>query len=653
MDLSIKNYKNIKNLSVNVDDKKINFIYGVSGSGKSSLATALKGEINEKNISYGKSKDDVDVCISPEVNVDDVSIFNELSQQNLLLNRIDSNNMYSIIFANDGQLKKIREDISEVLARLNSKREILNIYTNNVDNMIKKINKRKFTKKEEFSDSSSLEKIKQEMLNQKYNSYSKFVRDNGLEYVQWVERGTSFPELYENEKCPFCRRKLTLSRINKIKDILEIKPEHYALITDSQDVLYNIGIEVPKFFSKREVNKLESDLYDAINNKNIVNNMYSMIDSYSYNTLDINKVDKIKLSKSLIILFPELYDIVEDFNNNIKQLKKLLGKLMLKTSKIVGNNLKKLNDYLTMFSIPYKFSIENFDTNKKTANVYLISLEEVNKIDRTDNLSYGEKNLISLLLFLVSDNSNVIVIDDPASSYDDNRRKIIYELLFDFHKDRTFIVLSHDQVFVKYALLGIKDKVSKKYENNTGKVLCLENLFGNCSTKVIDYQDFDSLDKQVYDFLNQNNLCYYRKIINLRILAETKKSRSNDYRIVYEYLSAILHQKSYEITINELREKGYSEDKVITIIFDKFKVNLEKCKKDVLDGFNYDELTNFEKIAFKREEAIKKRNGSNHYKKKTYIENEFDDIIHLNTRYFISLNPYKFDIFSPQIYSHI
>ena len=193
-------------------------------------------------------------------------------------------------------------------------------------------------------------------------------------------------------------------------------------------------------------------------------------------------------------------------------------------------------------------------------------------------------------MFLVSDDSNVIVIDDPASSYDDNRRKIIYELLFDFHKDRTFIVLSHDQVFVKYALLGIKDKVSKKYENNTGKVLCLENVFGNCFTKAIDYQDFDPLDKQVYDFLNQNTLCYYRKIINLRILAETKKSRSKDYRIVYEYLSAILHQKSYETIINELREKGYSEDKVITIIFDKFKVNLEKCKKDVLDGFN---LLNF------------------------------------------------------------
>lgn len=37
---------------------------------------------------------------------------------------------------------------------------------------------------------------------------------------------------------------------------------------------------------------------------------------------------------------------------------------------------------------------------------------------------------------------------------------------------------------------------------------------------------------------------YYRKIINLRILAEINKNIDEYDKIVYEYLSAILHRES-------------------------------------------------------------------------------------------------------------
>ena len=53
-----------------------------------------------------------------------------------------------------------------------------------------------------------------------------------------------------------------------------------------------------------------------------------------------------------------------------------------------------------------------------------------------------------------------------------------------------------------------------------------------------------------------------------------------------------------------------------------------------MDGFDYEHLTNFEKIAFKREEARQNRRN----KKKTYIEKEFDDIVHLNNNYLFHYN---------------
>lgn len=41
MKINIKNYKNIENLTLDIEDNKINHIFGISGSGKSSIAQAL------------------------------------------------------------------------------------------------------------------------------------------------------------------------------------------------------------------------------------------------------------------------------------------------------------------------------------------------------------------------------------------------------------------------------------------------------------------------------------------------------------------------------------------------------------------------------------------------------------------------------------
>lgn len=304
MNIKIKNYRNIKSLDLELDDGKINFIYGMSGSGKSSVVKALTGEIGENVISYGKTAEDVVVDLNPIINKDDYSIFDEITQKQLLINRNENNNMYSIIFAEKNELDKIENDISILLSKINSKREALFRYVSNVENMIKKINHRAMSKKGIFSAKSSIEKIKTEIVNPKYKTYSNFIHKNGLEYVEWIEKGATFP-LYDDNKCPFCSRKLTESKKEKIKTILEIKPEQYSIIVDSQDVLTDIGISVPNFSYKREIKKLEQELYDAYNNKNIINNLYNMVDSYSSNMLNINKMEKIKLSSSLKKLFPD------------------------------------------------------------------------------------------------------------------------------------------------------------------------------------------------------------------------------------------------------------------------------------------------------------------------------------------------------------
>ena len=117
MDLKIKNYKNIEELNLKLDERKINFVYGMSGSGKSSIAIALSGELGENVVSYGKKIEDTLVDLNPIIVKDDYSIFDENVQKQLLIDRNENNNMYSIIFAKENELEKIKDDISILLSK--------------------------------------------------------------------------------------------------------------------------------------------------------------------------------------------------------------------------------------------------------------------------------------------------------------------------------------------------------------------------------------------------------------------------------------------------------------------------------------------------------------------------------------------------------
>ena len=158
------------------------------------------------------------------------------------------------------------------------------------------------------------------------------------------------------------------------------------------------------------------------------------------------------------------------------------------------------------------------------------------------------------------------------------------------------------------------------------------------------------MQNQVISFMKNTDLSYYRKIINLRILAELNKSNRKNDQLIYSYLSAILHNTNKTEILNQLAEETVNESKVLELIENKYKIILSAIPDDIYYDFDYDKLTNFEKIAYKREEYRRKRGNK---KVKNFIEKEFDDIIHLNNRYFVSLNPYKFDVYSESVYDNI
>lgn len=97
MKLNIENYKNISNLNLDVLDNKVNFIFGISGSGKTSIGQSLCKNIEEEDVMIGKNISDVKVKINDnDINIENVSLYNEDIIASLIVNTEMNSDIYIV-----------------------------------------------------------------------------------------------------------------------------------------------------------------------------------------------------------------------------------------------------------------------------------------------------------------------------------------------------------------------------------------------------------------------------------------------------------------------------------------------------------------------------------------------------------------------------
>lgn len=648
MKLNIENYKNISNLNLDVLDNKVNFIFGISGSGKTSIGQSLCKNIEEEDVMIGKNISDVKVKINDnDINIENVSLYNEDIIASLIVNTEMNSDIYSIIFSNDDDILKKKKEFQNMVKELSNFKDIMYQYMGKIDVLIKNYGG-KLTLKQELPASSKIIKFEKAISDGNNSQYVDIIRNNESNYLRWINEGNNFAVFNKFNICPFCNQNVPLERTKLIRELCELTPKDFDVIFDNTNILQELKIKIPNYSNIKELSAFKGEIIDKIKLKDEINSIINIIDYYLIDNYNPSNISSIIVSNSFKKEFPEITQSINNINKKITEIKIILGELKHATDRTIHDNLKVLNDYIEKFGIPYKFKVNKYDINDKKADYILYHIKDDLQIHRTNGLSYGEKNIISLLLFLISNKNEIVIIDDPASSYDDYRRKIIFDLLYDLQNQKTLIILSHDMVFVKYAVFnrnqGKKSK-SKRFKNffeKTGRIVSFENYNNHTLIKDIEYDDFDIIENQVNNHIINNKLSYFRKIINLRILTENKKSIDCDYEIIYQYLSAILHRTDKSAIIEELNEKGFTEDDIINKINDKLNFNLEKIPNNILKDFDISELTNFEKIFYFRDEIQDES-----------IRDEFNNIIHMNSSYTISLNPYKFDYFSPYIYEKI
>ena len=649
MEIKLHNYKNIDELNVDFLDNKINFVYGLSGSGKSSICEAIIDDKPEENVKFGTVASEV--LVIPKIDKNSIAIYNG-NTKDLLLNEIGSSAVYKIIFNNSGEIDEIYNELNNHFRMLNECRPKMNEFLTDMIKLKKEIgisrsNATSFPKNKK----DRLSCLEKEAESDKYRKNYYFLKRNSVDYLKWIINGSKLPYYYENGKCPFCHRKLTESKKKRLNEIISLTPENYEALSSSITYQEVFKLDVPNYSSKRSIKKVKKEIEELFEVEIEVKKLLNLFDSLNTSNLDIQGLKKFEVSEMLERQLPELSASINVYNDSLKKIKSLATQMISKTNTLVKNNLKLLNNYLKILGIPYYFQIGKYTKTDKIASTYLVHKDNEVKDNNIKCLSYGEKNIVSLLLFILGTTEENIVIDDPASSFDENRRTIIYRLIMDNLCGKTVIVLSHDQSFIKNAMIDIKQEMIKsKNENwqdaaltkNIGRILYVSsnNYCANISN--INLEDYDNLSSHVRNFMLNNDLSYFRKIINLRIFFE-EYDRKNDKECkeIYGYLSAIMHYgklKTREAVINDL--KSLSEEEILNLIKNKCSISLEPLPEDRFYDFDIDELTQFEKVFYTRESINK--NSSDYKELNKYAKDTLSDIVHLNNQTVYTLNPYKY-----------
>lgn len=647
MKIQIKNYNCIHSLDYCIQNGKINFLVGMNGSGKSSIAKSLTLDDTNDHVPYYNSELQSIVLVDGEtLNKPMCCVYDDDYMRNVLIKKEEKSDIYSILVGNEGKVENIKSEYQKSIAPLNAVKDELFEIKRNIETLK---NDLKINYKQDGTYSKNC--LIQTMINdvdKQGNSYLKY-KNYDSKRIKWLSDGTKYTE-YNEGKCPFCNRKLSSKRKYLISQLLIFDSKTYEKINSKNNIFNALNLVQPNWQKKREVSAFNNQLKNLIGlQAEIESGIAYIIAAEDTDAVFKQGIMKLKISNNLKKTYPEIANAFAVFNSKYSSIRKNLGKIKEETDNLIGHNLKKINDYLELLGIKYKFNKLSIDDGTKQANFYISHVKEINSsIDRVPGLSYGEKNLVGLVLFLLAHQlDNFIIIDDPASSFDEYRRKVLFNMLYDMKSPKTtLLVMSHDTLFAKFAVLRLKKQNIDTY---TGNIDFLESYDTEKIIPIME-NDFAALpvfiEKRIAEI--PHNIMNYQLAANLRLLYEVNKQTHHE--VIYKYLSAIIHGVP-KMEIDELlKKKGKTEDEILdaiakSVFAEQHNFTISHLSDDYFTNFNYDELNNVEKIVRARE--LCKGKGSRR------IKDELSSIIHLNNAYIICLNPYKFNYFSEYVKKYI
>ena len=613
--IQIHNCNNIKNGTIRIEPNKLNIKYGINGTGKTTIANAIKYSVKEDKLqdlqSY-YSTDKASIEVSPKFNK--ILVFNEefINQVVFVEDEVIENSFEVFVKTPDYEAKKRQLD-----EHLKILREIVVEDSEIVDlkNKLMTINgKFSRTSTGKLSTAGVLKSLlsKQNLYNipTELESYRPFIEnaDNNIAWIDWVNKGEAFDNI---DCCPYCSEGLKENHIQKkeifkktykkkdsqnLKEILELVQELKEFISDEKynDLIKYIKSETPDDVIKMIVGKLTTELdllisrFDAISDfgrKNIaMANISDIEQQISHMEIPVD-IFGIFRGEKLLNIFSRINEKIVQLKGEVSSLKKEMGELKGLLLATINASQMDINDFLKTAGINYEIEIRAEDeTNSKTILKQCFSDEKSNVENIREHLSWGEKNAFSLILFMYyahMQNADLIILDDPVSSFDSNKKYAILHRMFkNMGKqqisllDKTVLLLTHDfEPITDFIVVG---KMSK--DNAVASFVWNEN--GIVAEQIVDPEDDVCIITEEYaNIARKSDINIVSRVAFLRKLCELN-GRQGEWGEAYEILSCLVHASG-------IRRK-LANDTYVDMDDTEIESGMSKIK-EFMPGFDFEE----------------------------------------------------------------
>ena len=473
MHLQIKNFRNIASLDYSIEDGKVNFLYGVSGAGKSSIVRGISEPIDEDlDIRVGVTQSETaEVLIDGKAGpIDSATVFSDEQQRVLFSSQADGR-FYDVFVGNESELKVLQEEYRSALAVLRSKLGYLQQIRASLVTLASAVGKA--NGKGDFSKFSKMGKALVSF-DAADDSTRQYIERRGLPEAEWIQKGFALGAYYEQGLCPFCEQGLSCSPYHEeLSNLSDLSVTALKPLFNSPSLLESIGLQ-PFDVSSDEGRKEAATFVRSLP---LIISEIDRITRYcdlgsDYEAVKSMEVEVLRPADELYLVAPEVRDAIDGLGASAAQIKILLGNMKAEFNKLVSSKTRDLNEKLMEFGIPYRIEVESANREDKTASYRLVHKDALKDTDMRRSLSFGERNLITLLLFLRGAECDVMLVDDPASSFDDFRRTQILKAIMRATA-KTVLVVSHDQAFVRRAI-----RCRARGEGRIGRVDILCNRRG-------------------------------------------------------------------------------------------------------------------------------------------------------------------------------
>lgn len=574
--VKIGNCNNVREGEITLHPNTLNIRYAMNGTGKSTVARAIKLATVGADLSPLKTFGEAHV---PTCNIappfGNVLVFDEEFVSTIVFRESEVIQNAFEVFIKTPEYEEKQRLINEGLKEmhidteanqdygklLTTGQDVLKKFTKTNDNRLKKTGLIK-----SLTSSESVfrlpEQIKQfqPLMDKDYN----------VDWVGWKSDGSKYDD---NDICPFCttglpgtypeEKKIFTESYSKsnVKNIREMftffesvseymDPEKreimFRSIRETEDE-ETVTLWVNRFYFDLEflVGKIKKVI--EFNSYDVKQNQISGLAEQLTSMIIDTKSLEIFNSKKTVALIDELNTRIEKVKSDVDKLKQEIGTLKGYIGYSVNRAVNDINNFLEMADIDYVLEIlHESETDTKTVLKYKCRGKDTVNVENIKNhLSWGERNAFALVLFMhyaESRRADLVILDDPISSFDTNKKYAIINRLFLNDPNRkslykkTVLMLTHDfQPVIDFV-------VNSKPHGSSTHAAFLRNEGGKIFQTEIRETDIRSFTVLLAENARRNDLNSVHRVTSLRKLIEHSSS-STGQEMAYNLLSCLLHGK--------------------------------------------------------------------------------------------------------------